>query len=271
MAFSDELCADSGGGDVVIGCGSLLRGDDAVGPSLIRYLWQGGVPANVNLVDGGTAGMDVAFKMRDARSVTIIDAANTGAEPGTIYKVPGEELEDLPTLDGLHTHSFRWDHALSFGRWLLGDQYPTDITVYLIEIAETTHGAELTEKVDASMREVAQMLRKTWSDSSTDHNDAAPDPVSVEITDTGDLRIAAAEATRYFPADSLVAVPHGSELWLMPLIGPEGGGLLLKQRNLAGDRSALVAEVLPPDCRTGMCLAVWDETNGALRVHIGNR
>ena len=27
---------------VVIGCGSLLRGDDAVGPILIRHLWDTG-------------------------------------------------------------------------------------------------------------------------------------------------------------------------------------------------------------------------------------
>ncbi len=51
---------------VVIGCGSLLRGDDAVGPILIRHLWSEGVPDHVTLVDGGTAGMDVAFKMRGA-------------------------------------------------------------------------------------------------------------------------------------------------------------------------------------------------------------
>ena len=40
---------------LVIGCGNLLRGDDAVGPTLIRHLWDQGVPDDVELVDGGTA------------------------------------------------------------------------------------------------------------------------------------------------------------------------------------------------------------------------
>ena len=44
---------------LVVGCGNLLRGDDGVGPVLIRHLWDRGVPEGAKLVDGGTAGMDV--------------------------------------------------------------------------------------------------------------------------------------------------------------------------------------------------------------------
>lgn len=148
---------------VVIGCGNLLRGDDAVGPILVRHLWDGGVPEQgVVLVDGGTAGMDVSFKMRGAGKVVIIDAASTGSPPGTIFEVPGEELEDLPPLDGFHTHSFRWDHALAFGRWLLKDEYPTDVTVFLIEAASVDFGAELTPAVAAAMEVVAAKVRQLW-------------------------------------------------------------------------------------------------------------
>lgn len=89
---------------------------------------------------------------------------------------------------------------------------------------------------------------------------------TVEITADGNLRLTAEVAAKYFPADSLVAIPRGDELWLMPLIGPEGGGLLLKQRNARGDRSTLIWEALPPDPPTGSCPAVWDESSGALRV-----
>jgi len=164
LALDDSLSAHPIGQDVVIGCGNLLRGDDAVGPTLIRHLWERGVPESVTLVDGGTAGMDVAFKMRGAAQVTIIDAALTGRDPGTIYCVPGHELETLPPLDGIHTHQFRWDHALAFGRWLLADDYPADIVVYLIEAAQLEPGAALSEPVAESMEQVAQMIRARWDD-----------------------------------------------------------------------------------------------------------
>ncbi|NJM07295.1 hydrogenase maturation protease [Candidatus Gracilibacteria bacterium] len=143
---------------VIIGCGNLLRGDDGVGPILIRRLWELGVPAGVVLVDGGTAGMDVAFKMRGAARVIIIDAARSGSEPGTLYQVPGAELATLPPPSGMNLHAFRWDHSLAFARWLLKDDYPQDITVYLIEGADFSPGAALSPSVATSMERLAQHL-----------------------------------------------------------------------------------------------------------------
>lgn len=143
---------------LIIGCGNLLRGDDGVGPILIRRLWELGLPPGVRVADGGTAGMDVAFKMRGADQVILVDACRTGETPGTIYRVPGAELENLPPLTGIHLHAFRWDHALAFARWLLKEEYPRSITVYLIEIADAETGAELSPPVAAAMEEVAQML-----------------------------------------------------------------------------------------------------------------
>ncbi len=161
IALDDEFNAHPRGRIVVIGCGSLLRGDDAVGPILVRHLWEQGVPDEVTLVDGGTAGMDVAFKMRGAAKVIIVDASATDAEPGTIYRVPGDEVE-LPPMDGLHMHQFRWDNALAFGRWLLKEEYPTDVEVFLIEAAQTTHGAELSAPVVGAMHRVIQLVRAAW-------------------------------------------------------------------------------------------------------------
>ncbi len=152
---------------LIIGCGNLLRADDAVGPILIRRMWEIGLPENVFCVDGGTAGMDVAFQMRGKDRVIIIDACKTGEEAGTVYKVPGEELEDLPPLTDIHTHNFRWDNALSFGRWLLKDEYPNDITVYLIEAENTDFGENLSPKVKESMEKLAHRLIKELGENTT--------------------------------------------------------------------------------------------------------
>jgi hydrogenase maturation protease len=120
------------------------------------------VPEGAKLVDGGTAGMDVGFQMRGAQRVVIVDASSTGASPGTIYRVPGEELTDLPPLQGLHTHSFRWDHAIPFARWALGDACPTDITVFLIEAAAMEMGGELSEPVTAAMEQVIDLIERDF-------------------------------------------------------------------------------------------------------------
>ncbi|OKH62760.1 peptidase M52 [Mycobacterium sp. SWH-M3] len=146
----------------MVGCGNLLRGDDGVGPILVRHLWERGVPDGARLVDGGTAGMDVAFQMKGAERVVIVDAAATGAAPGTVYKVPGAELAQLPPLQGLHTHSFRWDHAIAFARWALGDACPQAITVFLIEAHNVALGADLSEPVEAAMENVIGLIEAEY-------------------------------------------------------------------------------------------------------------
>ncbi|MEP7010091.1 MAG: hydrogenase maturation protease [Acidobacteriota bacterium] len=143
---------------LIVGCGNLLRGDDAVGPIFIRHLWELGLPLGIRCADGGTGGMDVAFQMRGVPHVILVDACSSGSEPGAIFRLPGEEVESLPPLEGLNLHSFRWDHALAFARWLLKDEYPQKITAYLIEAESLELGAPLSPPVDAAMRRLAPLL-----------------------------------------------------------------------------------------------------------------
>lgn len=244
---------------LVVGCGNLLRADDGVGPILVRHLWERGVPDDVRLVDGGTAGMDVAFQMRGAERVVLIDACTSGHEPGTVFKLPGPEVEDLPPLSGLHTHMFRWDNALAFARWLLGDDYPSDVTVYLVEASSFEPGGMLSPKVRAGMERVLALIEQ-------EPPFADQPEVLVELTADGYLRIDADTARRFFPGDTTVAAVRDGELVLVPLHSTASGGMLLKQRNAAGDRAVLVREVLGDESATGIRTARWDAGQGALRV-----
>lgn len=144
---------------LIVGCGNLLRGDDAAGPVLVRMLADRGLPSNVRLIDGGTAGMDVAFAMRGARRVVVVDASRVGVEPGTIHRVPGEQVRDLRPPEG-NLHRFRWDQALGFAQWLLKDEYPTDVTVWLVEGESFEVGDALTPRVQASLEVVADRIEQ---------------------------------------------------------------------------------------------------------------
>lgn len=253
---------------LVVGCGNLLRGDDGVGPVLVRHLWERGVPAGARIVDGGTAGMDVAFQMRGAAQVVLVDAAATGAAPGTVFRVPGSELGELPPLQGLHSHLFRWDHALTFARWVLGDECPDDVTVFLVEAGSVALGGELSEPVRAAMEDVISIVERDFLARLRPADDG-PGVPSVEFTDDGYLRLGSRLAAHRFPADAAVAALRDGELWLLPLSRPQSGGLLLKQRNLAGDRAVLVREALDDRVPVGVHEAIWDAEQGALRIPLG--
>ncbi|MEA5620534.1 hydrogenase maturation protease [Cronbergia sp. UHCC 0137] len=136
----------------IIGCGNLNRNDDAVGviiaQRLQQYLAQKPQP-NTRVYDCGTAGMEVMFQARGSKRLIIVDASFTSSEPGAIFKVPGKELEALPE-PSYNLHDFRWDHALAAGRKIFEDDFPLEVTVYLIEAANLDFGLELSPVVQHS-------------------------------------------------------------------------------------------------------------------------
>ncbi|MBD2442308.1 MAG: hydrogenase maturation protease [Dolichospermum sp.] len=136
----------------IIGCGNLNRSDDAVGviiaQGLQQYLAQNPHP-KIRVFDCGTAGMEVMFQARGSEKLIILDASCTGSEAGAIFKVPGNELEALPE-PSYNLHDFRWDHALAAGRKIFGDDFPQEVTVYLIEAGNLDLGLELSPVVRRS-------------------------------------------------------------------------------------------------------------------------
>ena len=147
----------------IIGCGNLNRSDDAVGviiaQRLQQFLAENSYP-NVRVYDCGTAGMEVMFQARGSKHLVIIDASSTGSEPGAIFKVPGNELEALPE-PSYNLHDFRWDNALAAGRKIFKDDFPAEVTVYLIEAENLDFGLELSPVVQRSAEIVFEEITAT--------------------------------------------------------------------------------------------------------------
>jgi hydrogenase maturation protease len=142
----------------IIGCGNPTRTDDGVGPAVIRMLAERHAPGGqARLLDAGTDGMAVMFAARGCRSLILVDAVRTGSKPGTVFEVPGAELE-RPQPQSLNLHDFRWDHALFAGRRILGSDFPADVTVLLIEAGSIEYGVGLSPPVaDAAVKVVARV------------------------------------------------------------------------------------------------------------------
>ena len=140
----------------VIGCGNPNRSDDGVGGEVVRRLASRAGP-RIKILDAGTDGMAVMFAARGCTTLVVVDACTTGAEPGTVFEVPSAILE-APPKASYTLHDFRWDHALYAGRMMYGAQFPTDVTVLLVEAASTGFGIGLTEPVElAAAKAVARI------------------------------------------------------------------------------------------------------------------
>jgi hydrogenase maturation protease len=78
---------------VVIGLGNPLMGDDGLGIAVLERLRARYVlPAAVELVDGGTWGLNLLPVIEDAQVVILIDAIDAGVAPGTPVRIERARL-----------------------------------------------------------------------------------------------------------------------------------------------------------------------------------
>ena len=79
---------------VVIGVGNPLMGDDGLGIAALESLRAGWrFEPHLELLDGGTWGLNLLPHVEAARRVLFIDAINIDAKPGTLVEL---EREDIP-------------------------------------------------------------------------------------------------------------------------------------------------------------------------------
>ncbi len=150
----------------IIGCGNSNRTDDGAGVYVAQQLQNflhEQPKENVKIFDAGTGGIEVMFQARGASRLIIIDAGQTGSEAGAIYEVPGKELEREREVS-YSLHDFRWDDALFSGRKIFKDDFPKDVSVFLIEAESLDYGLELRPKVKSAADKVIERLRKIISE-----------------------------------------------------------------------------------------------------------
>lgn len=78
---------------LVLGLGNLLMSDDALGSRAVaelekRYLF----PESVELLDGGTLGLDLLPRLEGIERLLVIDALQMGAAPGQLFRLEGAEV-----------------------------------------------------------------------------------------------------------------------------------------------------------------------------------
>ncbi len=144
----------------IIGCGNTNRQDDGAGVYVARSLMdvlRERPRDSVRVFDAGTSGMEVMFLARGSDALIIIDANQSGSEPGAIFTVPGEELENM-SESSFNLHDFRWDNALYAGRKIYGDEFPAEVTVFLIEAQDLDFGLELSAPVRTAADRVIELV-----------------------------------------------------------------------------------------------------------------
>ncbi|AMR25587.1 hydrogenase maturation protease (plasmid) [Hymenobacter psoromatis] len=145
----------------ILGFGNPVRSDDGVGCYVIEQLQQrADLPAHIHLFDMGTSAFEVLFKLAGHERFIIVDAVvNSGEPAGTLFRLPAEAVEAAVQDDPLvFLHGLKWDQALAYARRILRDEYPDDITVYLVAVDDTRLEIGLSEAVRAGGHQVLELI-----------------------------------------------------------------------------------------------------------------
>jgi hydrogenase maturation protease len=148
----------------IMGFGNPCRSDDAVGIYVIEELKKQ-LPErdDVSLFDMGTGAFEVLFKLKGHSRIIIVDAVVNSGEPvGSLFAVPAEEVRNAPIEDPMvFLHSIKWDQALSYAKKILQNEYPDDITVYLVSIEDTRLEMQMSAPVQQAGDRLVQLILET--------------------------------------------------------------------------------------------------------------
>jgi hydrogenase maturation protease len=133
---------------LILGIGNILLRDEGVGVHVVKALADHALPAEVELVDGGTAGADLVDLLADRRKVIVIDAIEAGVAPGTILRLtPADLLPDQDEMISLHQLGLV--QSLYMAEQLACS--PQEVVIIAVQPETICPGLELSDDVQATL------------------------------------------------------------------------------------------------------------------------
>ncbi len=138
---------------LVLGLGNMLLKDEGIGVHIACQLQKRKLPDNVEVIDGGTAGMDILLSQQCPYKLVVIDAMKAGRKAGTIYKArfKAEEKDKLNCIFSEDKESKISSHQVGLIDALAAAEKmncaPIEIVIIGVEPEQIGYGLELTEEV----------------------------------------------------------------------------------------------------------------------------
>ncbi len=144
---------------LVVGLGNPLRGDDGVGPRVAQALAEAALPPEVEVLDGGTRGLEVVNMLEGRRRAIFVDAADLGRAPGEFARFTLDQVRLLGDDGHLSVHAAGLRDALLLAEAL--DMLPLEVIIYGVQPARLEWDDALSPEVEATLPQlVAAVLEE---------------------------------------------------------------------------------------------------------------
>lgn len=134
---------------LVLGVGNVLLSDEGIGVHIVRLLRERyGFPQEVEILDGGTLGLDLLPYVEAADRLLIVDAVQMDAPPGTMVRLEGTEVPAVLSLK-YSPHQVGLTDLLAVAR--LRGRAPAEIVLWGVQPASLEVGLELSPTIAAQV------------------------------------------------------------------------------------------------------------------------
>ncbi|NIP18280.1 MAG: hydrogenase maturation protease [Xanthomonadales bacterium] len=152
--------ATQGTGTILImGVGNTLLQDDGVGVHVVESLrpWAERLP-RISIVDGGTLGLSLLPEVESAAAVIVVDAGETGAEPGEIRVFRNADMDRQLSGRKSTVHEVAVADLLAAAQ--LSGHQPPERALIVIQPCSTEWGLAPTPAVHKAIPEARTLVTK---------------------------------------------------------------------------------------------------------------
>jgi len=141
---------------IVLGLGNILNRDEGAGVYALKELEKilpEKIKSQVELVDGGVLGMDLLPYVEQASHLLILDAVDSGAQPGEVMEYDKDEIE-LFYHCRISWHQLGFQEVLAVAK--VRGKYPENVYLIGVQPADIKTGIGLSRKVKTSVQRMVK-------------------------------------------------------------------------------------------------------------------
>ncbi|MBK8908663.1 MAG: HyaD/HybD family hydrogenase maturation endopeptidase [Rhodospirillales bacterium] len=141
---------------LILGVGNILLSDEGIGVRVVEaFEKRYAVPEDVEIVDGGTAGMDLLDVIEYRDHVIVVDAVKTGRPPGTVVRLTGDDVQGFFRTK-ISPHQLGLSEVLAALSLL--DASPGGVTIIGVEPLDFSTSLDLSPTIAAKLDAMVEMV-----------------------------------------------------------------------------------------------------------------
>lgn len=140
---------------LILGVGNELLQDEGLGIHAVRLLQTYGLPPEVDVIEGGTAGPLLLSYLDDVERLIVLDCIDAQAAPGSIFRFKPGDLGSFPRDYTASIHDVGLLEVLQVADFL-GREFEAE--VFAMQPASIAWGLQLSPEIQSRLRHFTDLV-----------------------------------------------------------------------------------------------------------------